>query len=593
MKKFLRSIFSSCLGALLAFFVIGLVGIFIFSQIISSSSEVPDIEPNTVLRLSLNQEMPEKTNNVQLSGIELQNQDILGLRDLLRVLEAAKSDDRIEGIFFDADNVSLGLAGVSSLRQGILAFRESGKFVLAHSNSYSQGAYYLASAADSVFLNPKGFIDFRGFAAEIPYYKNMLDKFGVQVEVFYAGKFKSATEPYRRADMSDENRRQIRAYIEEIFDRFLADISKSRNITTPRLQEIVDNWEGRSAKRSFEIGLIDGVAYQDEVIDMMREKLGLDAKAKIKAIRPSKYFKTLGTKKKPKTKDKIAILYAEGGFVGGGETSGSVAEKHYVTMIRKLRRDKDLKAIVLRVNSGGGSVMTSENIWRELKLAKSKEEIPIVVSMGDVAASAAYMISVTADSIFAEKNTLTGSIGVFGMMPTFQELLNNTIGVNYDTVKTGKLAKRFSPYYTFSEKEREIMQAQVEETYVDFLQKVAEGRGKSAEEIHEIAQGRVWTGSKAVEIGLVDRLNDFEGAIQAAAHLANIEQYQLEEYPVSKNLYQQLVDELFNPEQARIRRQQAFLKEQLGQLYDYYELLQEVNSNKGPQARLPFVIDFE
>lgn len=591
MRKSLKSISNSCLGTLLAFLLIVLVGLGLFSLMLAQPKP-PKIQPNTVLRLSLNKEIPEKTNNVQLTGFEWQNEDILGLHDLLYVLQKAKTDPNIKGIFLDADGVDLGLAGIRSLQASLVDFREKGKFVMAHSNFYFQSAYYLATAADSIYLNPMGMIDFRGFAAEIPFYKNMLEKLGVEMEVFYAGKFKSATEPYRRENMSAENRLQIRAYVDEIYARFLADISENRGILLAQLRKIVDNWDASSGELSVQRGLIDRVAYQDEVIDVMRKKLGFGPKDKIKTITPEKYFLAHPKKGNRKIKDKIAILYAEGGFVGGAEMAGSIAEKHYVKMIRRLRREKDVKAIVLRVNSGGGNAMTSENIWRELQLAKTVDSIPLVVSMGDVAASAGYMISVVGDSIFAEENTLTGSIGIFGMMPTVQSLLNDKLGIRFDTVLTGQLAAGFSPFYSFSDREKQLMQLRVEESYAAFIGKVAQGRGKSVEEIHQMAQGRVWTGPRAVELGLVDRLGNLSDAIHSAASLAGIDSYQISEYPVTKNPFQQIVGQLKNPEQAKTQRQQAFIRNQLGDWYPYYEFLSDINNTKGPQARLPFIIHF-
>lgn len=593
MGKFLRSILASCLGVLVAFFVLGVISFAFFTQMAVQADKAPKVSPNTVLHLKLNNPVPEKTNNVQFTTFEWQNQDIIGLHDILYVLEKAKDDDDIKGVFLDLSVTGLGLASARTLREAIVDFRESGKFVIAHSNFYSQGAYYLASAAESVYLNPMGMIDFRGFAAHMPFYKNMLDKLGVKMEIFYAGKFKSATEPFRREKMSDENRLQIRSYVNEIYGRFLADISESRNIPVSELRKIADNWDASSDQLSLKGGLIDGVAYEDEAYDLMREKLGLEPKEKIKVISPEKYFLAHPPKKDYKIKDKIAVIYAEGNFLGGEETPGAITEKHYVKMIRDIRKDKKVKAIVLRINSGGGNAMTSENIWRELHLAKSEDGIPLVVSMGDVAASAGYMIAAAGDSILAEENTLTGSIGVFGMMPTVQKLMNEKLGINFDTVLTGKLSAGFSPFSTFSEKEKQVMQARVNETYASFLKKVADGRGRTPEEIHEIAQGRVWTGAKAVEIGLVDRIGDLEDAIQSAADLADLNAYRVSEYPVTKDPIQQLLDQFLDLEQTKMRQKQQFIRKQLGEWYPYYEFLHEVGTTKGPQARLPFLIPFE
>ncbi len=560
---------------------------------IRQSERPPKVHPNTVLHLKLSAPLPERTNNVQGNNLGWQNRDILGLHDLKQVLKEAKSDERIKGIFLDVEQVSLGVATARNLRQSLIEFRESGKFVLAHSSFYSQGAYYLATAADSVYLNPMGMINFVGLSADVMYYKNTLEKLGIKMEVFYAGQYKSATEPYRREQMSEENRRQIRAYIDELYGRFLTDISKSRRIPIPELQRIVNNWDGSSDALSAENKLVDRIAYEDEVHAVLREKLGLTSKDKIKVISPEKYFRARPPQLDRSSKNEIALLYAEGGFIGGEAQPGTVAENHYVKMIRKIRKSEKVKAIVLRINSGGGSAMASENIWRELSLARSENKLPVVISMGNVAASAAYMIAVASDSIFAEESSLTGSIGVFGMMPTFEELLNEKLGVTLDTVLTGHLAASFGPYRTFSDRERQLMQARVNESYASFLKKVADSRGSTVQKIDSIGQGRIWTGTKAQEVGLVDRIGSLKDAIRSASDLASIEAYQLKEYPAIKNPWQELIDQLMNPQQARMQQQKQLLQEHLGKWYPPLEFLYEINRDPGPQARLPFIIRFD
>ena len=592
MGQFLKSLLASCLGVIIAFFVLIGIGSLILAQIAMSAEKPPKVNPNTVLHLSLDNPIPEKTNNLQMPVFELKSNNILGLHDLIYVLETAKTDDNIKGVFLDVDALGVGLASARSLRQAIIDFKEEGKFVYAHANFYTQGAYYLSTAADSIYLNPSGMIDFRGFAAQMPFYKNMLDKLGIEMEIFYAGKFKSYTEPYRRTEMSEENRLQIREYVDEIYSRFLSDISETRGIPVSRLRQLANEWTGSSDQLSVESHLVDAVAYEDEVHDRMRQKLGLEKKDKIQVISPENYYSSKPPKKNYKVKDKIAVVYAEGAFIEGKETAGQIVGDHYVKMIRKLRKDDKIRAIVLRINSGGGNALTAENIWRELKLAKEAGK-PIIISMGDVAASAGYMISAVGDSIFAEENTLTGSIGVFGMMPTVQKLFNDKLGINFDTVLTGDLSAGFTPFKTFSPKERQILQARVNESYASFLKKVADGRGKTPEEIHEIAQGRVWTGSKAVEIGLVDQIGDLDMAIDAAANIADLDDYRISEYPVVKDPLTELLEELMDMEQTKMRQKKQLLKEQMGEWYPYYKFLQETANSKGPQARLPFFIPFE
>lgn len=592
MGQFFKFLLASCLGVFLALIAISVFGTIMLTQMALQAEKPAKVGPNTVLHLTMDDPVPEKTNNVQMPIFELKNQDILGLHDILHVLETAKEDDNIKGIFMEVDMASLGMASAQSLREGILDFRESGKFVIAHSNFYTQGAYYLVSAADSVYLNPTGMIDFRGFAAQIPFYKNMLDKVGVKMEIFYAGKFKSATEPYRRTEMSEENRLQVREYLEQVYGEFLEDISRSRNIPVATLRQLANEWAGSSDQRCLESGMIDGIAFEDEALDVIREKMGLEKDEKIKTITPEKYFLNHPPKKDYKIKDKIAVVYAEGIFTMGEETPGAITEDQYVKVLRQIRKDDKVKAVVLRVNSPGGVATTAENILRELELLK-KKGLPIIVSMGDVAASGGYLVAMAGDSILVETNTLTGSIGVFATIPTVQELMNDKLGINFDTVLTGDLAAGFTPLKTFSERERQIMQANINNFYEHFLKTVAEGRGKTPEEIDEVAQGRVWTGPKAVEIGLADRVGTLDDAIASAAKMAGTESYRTSSYPATKDPIQQLVDQFLNMEQTKVRQRKLALREQLGSWYPYLEFLQNVSNTRAPQARLPFMIPFE
>lgn len=592
MGQFFKFLLASCLGVFLALIAISVFGTIMLTQMALQAEKPAKVGPNTVLHLTMDDPVPEKTNNVQMPIFELKNQDVLGLHDILHVLETAKEDDNIKGIFMEVDMTSMGMASAQSLREGILDFRESGKFVIAHSNFYTQGAYYLVSAADSVYLNPTGMIDFRGFTAQIPFFKNMLDKVGVKMEIFYAGKFKSATEPYRRTEMSEENRLQVREYLEQVYSEFLEDISRSRNIPVATLRQLANEWAGSSDQRCLESGMIDGIAFEDEVLDAIREKMGLEKDEKIKTITPEKYFLSHPPKKDYKIKDKIAVVYAEGTFIMGEETAGAITEDQYVKVLRQIRKDDKVKAVVLRVNSPGGVATTAENILRELKLLKEKG-LPIIVSMGDVAASGGYLVAMAGDSILVETNTLTGSIGVFATIPTAQELMNDKLGINFDTVLTGDLAAGFTPFKTFSERERQIMQANINNFYEHFLSTVAEGRGKTPAEIDEVAQGRVWTGPKAVEIGLADRVGTLDDAIASAAKMAGTESYRTTSYPATKDPIQQLVNQFLNMEQTKIRQRKLALREQLGSWYPYLEFLQDISSARAPQARLPFMIPFE
>ncbi len=590
MGQFFKFVFASCLGVMLATIALGILSFAMLAAIASSAgSKAVSVQPNTVLHLKFDKPIPEKTNNLPMDPFNFKEQKVLGLHDILAALERAQTDDNIKGILLETDGLQGGLATANALRDALAEFRSKGKFVYAYANAYTQGAYYLASAADKIYLSPVGLLDFHGFAAQVPFFKDLLDKAGIKAQVYYAGKFKSATEPFRRNNMSEENKLQVREYLEDAFGEFLSDIAEARGISKAELRRIADNMAATLPEDALRLKMVDELTYRDKVLDDIRQKTGLDKKDKIPTLTIEAYQEAKPAKPNLKAKHKIAVVYAEGNIVDGKGENGSIGDVKYVDILSKLRKDKQVRAIVLRINSGGGSAMASENILREVELAKA-EGIKVVVSMGDYAASGGYYIACKADSIFAEPNTLTGSIGVFSMVPSAQQLLNKQIGIQFDTVKTGQFAHGVSPVYDLTEAEGKIMQSFVDKLYETFLGHVAAGRNMSRDAVNEIAQGRVWTGQKAVRIGLADRIGYLDDAIASAAKLAEVSEYRLTEYPRVKDPIQQLLEELSG--QTTETRAQRLLKTQLGSLYPHYRFLYELQQSRGVQARLPFILEF-
>jgi len=473
----------------------------------------------------------------------------------------------------------------SSIRKAIQDFKSDGKFVVAYNENYSQGAYYMASVADKIYVHPLGGIEFGGFGGTIPFFKDMIDRLGIKMQIYYAGQFKSATEPFRLNKMSEQNRLQTREYLEGMYQIFLKDISEARDIPVSTLRNIANEYKLRKAEDCVANGFADAVGYYDEVLSDLKGRLSLDEDDKIPSITLAKYAN--GRYGKTSTaKNKIAVVYAEGSIVTGKGEAGNIGGDKYAKIVRKLRQDDNTKALVLRVNSGGGSALASDIMWRELELFKQTGR-PFIVSFGDVAASGGYYIACGADSIYAEPNSITGSIGVFGMIPSVEDMLEEKVGVTFDTIKTGKFAHGISPFIDISPEEGQLIQEGVDDIYETFLKRVADGRGMSRDAVHEVAQGRVWLGTKGQEIGLVDVMGDLNDAITAAAEKANLEKYRTSEYPRVKEPFQQMIDQFTGAEEANF--EEHFIKKELGDLYPYIKELSEVKKMKGPQARLPFV----
>jgi protease IV len=600
MKNFFKNLLTSCLGSMIGLFAT--VGIFIW--IFSSGSDEPKgAKANSILKLTLDKSIPELTDNAERSFTNVNSlfASNVGLQDLLKSIDFAAKDENIKGIYLELSNVPVGLSAAKKIRERLETFRASGKFVIAYANAYSQRSYYIASAADRVYLHPLGGVDFQGFAAQIMFLKGMLDKIGVKTQVFYAGKFKSATEPFRRTEMSPENKLQTREFIEGAYSLFLEGIATSRKIDVAQLRRIADNAEMRTAEDAVKLGFIDSLVYKDQILTELHNRTGIDTKDDLEAISIEKYYKSIESKLHNVGKGStIAVIYAEGSIVDGEGDMGSIGGDKYARIIRKIRKDENVKAIVLRINSGGGSALASDIIWRELEQAKA-QGIRIVATMGDVAASGGYYIAANADCIYAENNTITGSIGVFGMVPNMRDLYQNKLGLTMDTLKTGKYSTMTSDmgmYYEFAPDEASMIQKSVDDIYATFKKRVSDGRKIPFAEVDTVAQGRVWLGNTAQKIRLVDSLGGLDQAIAEAARLANLTDFEISNYPKIKSAEEQIIATLMGTsEQAATpapnmlqSAQNQSIEAQLPELADFFHLLKELRTMRGVQARMPFHI---
>jgi protease-4 len=571
-------------AALLAIIVFCGVILIFFSVLIGGivSMDVAAIEPRSVLFIDLNKNYQDKKLLNPLLELTGNVEDELPtLYELVRMVRKAKTDSSVKGIYLKAEMNRNGYASSEELRNALIDFKNSGKFVLAYGDYMTQQAYHVANMADRVYINPKGMFDWTGFAVEYVYFKNLLNRLEIEPQIFYDGKFKSATEPFREEKMTAENRVQTTVWLGDVYERFLSNTAYSRGLDSAVLRRYADIYAIQHVKDAVTYKLIDGVRYDDEVKQEIKKKLKIGKDDKINFVTPGTYMHTRSLREYGK--DKVAIIYAEGEIVDGKGEEGQVGSDTYRNLIRKIRYNDNIKAIVLRVNSPGGSSLASEVIWRELMLAR-KEGKPVVVSMGDVAASGGYYISCMADSIFAQPNTITGSIGVFAMIPNMESFFKNKLGVTFDRVKTGAYADAISISKPLNYRERQIIQNQVDNIYSDFKQRVADGRKMDTAYVDSIAQGRVWTGVRASKIGLVDKVGGLDEAIRSAAKLAKMKEYNVSEYPEPKSLF----DDLFGPYMNNASA--SVMEKELGA--ENVKLFKQVKRLKESfgiiQARLPF-----
>jgi len=580
--NFLRNLAASIMGTLIA---LGLI-IMLFLLIAATFGETKKVvlKSNSVLELKLENTVKDYAPKSEdpLGEFLGLNDNKIGLNTVINAIENAKTDDKIKGISISTLGVNAGIAQTQAIRDKLLEFKESGKFIFAYADFYDQKSYYLSSVADSIFVNPVGGIDFKGLSSEVLFYKDLQDKTGVKMEVIRHGKYKSAVEPFLYNEMSDNNREQITSFLKSIWNEMLVNISNNRGKMISELNKIADNLLARTPKLAIENNIIDAAIYKDEYVDKLKKVSEISTDEDLNKISISDYI-SLGKGRILSTaSNKIAVIYAQGEIIYGKGDEDYIGQDLIIRALKKARNDKKVKAIVLRVNSPGGSALASELIWRELEL--TKEKLPLVVSMGNLAASGGYYISCNADRIFAEPTTITGSIGVFGILPNFSKLAKN-IGINAEQVSTNTGAN-YSVFEPMTNEFRLVTAEGVENVYKIFLERVAKGRSMSIQAVDSIAQGRVWSGVEALKNGLVDELGNLNDAILYAAELAEITDYKTRNYPSYKiNLEDKLSGFPF------MKSTEKVLTEELGVAnYKIYQTIKEFSKLRGIQARLPFIM---
>lgn len=585
--RFLGNVLATIVGIFI-FCMIFFFGIIIIGAIAGGDEDTVSVKNNSVIELDLSKvtlDYAGKTNYKDFSYFEAEHD---GVTDILNAIEAAKTDDKIKGISILNNQSQLGLAQSKAVRNKLEEFKKSGKFVYAYANFFTQGEYYLNSVANQVYLNPMGEVDFKGLSAEILYMKDLQEKTGVKMEVIRHGKYKSAVEPFLTQEMSPENREQMTVLLNSVWSTIVSDIAKSRKLTVVQLNAIANSLGARTPELALANKLVDKVAYEDEYHDAIRAKLKLNKKEKYDFVSITDYAKKAASTVEDYSKnDIIAVIYAQGEIASGEGDVNIIGEGSINRSLKEAREDDDVKAIVLRVDSPGGSALTSELIWREIEITKKVK--PVVVSMGNYAASGGYYIAANADRIFAEPNTITGSIGVFGMLPNMNQLSKN-IGINAEQVKTHDNASGYSVFEPIDETFKGYVLESIERTYATFLKRVADGRKMTTAQVDAIAQGRVWTGIDAHKLGLVDEIGGLDAAIKYAAKLGKTSSYRTENYPEYEKSFDDLLANFTG--MAMFKTKEQLLKEQLGEEgFQMLEQIKRVKSRKGIQAMMPYEIE--
>ncbi|MBS1938438.1 MAG: signal peptide peptidase SppA [Bacteroidetes bacterium] len=601
MRQFFKFMFASMLGTLLLsvlMFILFIGFIAALGSAFSLEGKAPSVPASTVLRIALDQEVldrgPNDPFNLDFAPFKMSSK--LGLDDILNNLEKAKRDDRIRGIFLDLGVVNAGFTTVKEIRDKLLDFKaESGKPVVAFADVYTQKSYYLASAADAVYLVPQGDLDLRGLRSEMMFYAGLFEKLDVQVQFIRGSdnKFKSFGEAFTRKDMSPASKLQTTALLTGIWSNYIAQVGEARHMDTTKLNAIAAGLLVRKAEDAVSQGLVDSLAYRDQVLASIKQRMGLDTGKDIEFMELGKYTKAYVAKAGPGgssswKQPKVAVVYAQGDIIDGESTDGSIGGATISAAIRQARKDTAVKAIVLRVNSPGGSGLASDVIWREVVLAKAEK--PVVVSMGDVAASGGYYISCAADKIFAEPTTITGSIGVFGMIPNMKGFFNNKLGLTFDGVETHKYAGMMTVTRPLTEEEKGIIQGFIDNFYHTFTQRVADGRKLAVAQVDSIGQGRVWTGASAQRIGLVDEMGGLQAATAEAARMAGLEPggYRTVGFPEQKDFFEQLRSSLDAQARTWVAKQ-AFGED--AEMLHRFEQVRQVRNMAGIQARMPFAME--
>ncbi len=588
MKDFLKFTLATIVGIIISTIIITFIFIGIITAVVSSTKDKEvTVKPNSVLHIKLQNAITDRSSKNPFDNFNFQTMKAepkLGLDDILKNIKKAKTDDKIKGIYLDITYIPAGIATTEEIRNALLDFKESGKFIISYSDAYTQIAYYFATVSDKIYLNPEGLLEFKGLRAELMFFKGSFEKLGIVPQVVRHGKFKSAIEPFTLDKMSDENREQIIIYVNSIWNNILEEISKQRNISIEQLNYLADNKVIINPETAFEHKMIDGIKYKDEILAELKELLKIDEKKDIRFISLSKYTNAPKKRKhKGLAKDKIAVVFASGMINIGEGDEESIGSDRISKAIRKARLDKSIKAVVLRVNSGGGSATASDIILREVALTAQVK--PVIASMGDVAASGGYYIACAADTIVASPNTITGSIGAFGIFFNAKKFLDEKLGITVDSVNTNAYSDFPSFTRPIKKAEKEIIQNYIEKVYDVFISHVAEGRNMTKAQVDSIGQGRVWSGVNAKEIGLIDVFGGLETAINIAAKKANLEHYRIVSLPIQEDPFVQLVKQITGEVQA------SFWKNNLGEGYRYYNNLQRALKMKGVQAIMPFEIE--
>lgn len=580
MRSFLKFFFASFV-ALIVFSIIAFFFMLMLIARLASSGDKVVVGSNAVLVVDLSQSFNEqrKVDDPVSAYFSDEPSEKPGLYDVVRLINKAAKDDNVKGIYLKSASNGNGYAASEELHRAITAFRNSKKFVVAYAEQMSQNAYYLASTADKVYLHPKGMIDFSGFSITMMYLKGTLEKLEIQPQIFYNGKFKSATEPLRETKMTEANRIQTTVFLGELYGEFLQKVSGARKIDTATLHGYANQGLIQEPADAEKYKLVDGLKYNDQVMDEIKRMLNLKGDEKVNFVSLGNYDRANSLYE---LNGNIALIYAEGDITSGHNNSDlGIASEDYIKVIREVRQDKDIKAIVFRVNSPGGSALASESIWRELSLARKSK--PVIVSMGDYAASGGYYISCMADSIFAEPNTLTGSIGVFAILPNMKGFFNNKLGITFDGVKTAEYADLGDASRPLTDKEKIIIQRSVDTIYANFKHRVVEGRKLDASVVDSIAQGRVWTGAQAQKMGLVDRLGGINDAIACAARMANLPEHKLSTYPKVKDPLEKIMKNFGKEVRSNM------VKDELGDHYELYQTIRKLKQLTGEvQAKLPY-----
>jgi protease-4 len=595
MKSFFKFTFASIIGIIVGGLIFLFLGIIIVSAVIASGDKAVTIKEKSILEIKLDKQLVDRGSDNPLADfdfISMSPNENIGLNTVLENIEKAKTDDNIKGIYLNITDIPAnfgGMASIEEIRNKLKEFKTTGKFILSYNNfGHSQKAYYLSTVADSVFLNPEAGLFLLGMGGERTFYRKFLEKIGVEAQVIRVGKYKSATEQYFRDDMSDESREQTMAYVGAMWNQLLEGISEERNISIEKLNQLIDEVAIRKAEDAKKYGLIDGVIYEDEMQDKLRQLTDIKENKKLRLVSTADYA-TAPKADVKFSKNKIAVIYASGAI--GLEQNESSIGPELVETIRKARLDSTIKAIVLRVNSPGGYANVSDFIWREVKLASDAK--PVIASMGNVAASGGYYIACSADTIVADKNTITGSIGIYGLFFSGEELIKEKLGLTTDTYGTNEHSAFGGSYplllpvssRKFTPTEREIVQNIINNGYDTFLNRVADGRNMTVEEVHEVAQGRVWNAMDAQKIGLVDVLGGLETAIEIAKEKAGVDEYRIVSLPKLKDPFESLLEDLSGKAQSKI------LKNELGEFYSTYQKTQDIIQLGGVQARIPYEID--